>query len=554
MEPEFPNSPSGALDPDEMLANVYRRGGRLKLRRRVTAIGMAMATAGAAAGLLLTLIPGSSPHQVVSTGRTTPSTASTALASCPESPFVVKAPASGAVSPTPDFTSGAYRQLAAGQTAVLFSDRAPGDKEIWLTRGVDTSSFAVSVWAHGPNPLTPVAVLGNTAMLFPAGEGEPGARIPFRYPQVGAPNDPCERYQLQAIGLDDYTLIQLAENIRATTGTPATSATTTPSLDNSVFTQPLAGPASATITASGLYVDILNLTATPVSSELNRVDPTSGRVEATAQLGAQFDQAVEISGSLWVTTSTTNNKTLIRLNPQTLAVTGRWTLGDTPDFTNSDMAVVGGGLWIAAGDRLLRLSLPDGSVTTSLSLPGADTSSVTTNPQGTILVDAEAKAGSGAVQRRDPTTGRLLASFPMNGVTAPRLTGIIGSSVWVSESTGMMGYVERLDATSMQPSAEDLTNCRDGYMGPTCISGTNGITATAANGLIWITQVAGGSSRNYCAIPSSGKALASLTLPQPDEDSIAAIGPNDIYYAYYATNANHLGRQALPTGCQPSSS
>ena len=188
----------------------------MKLRRRVATAGMALAAAGAAAGLAFTFIPGSSTHQKVSKGRTPLSTVPSSSASCPQSPFVVKSPAIGSLAATPDFTTGAYRHLDVGQTAVLFSDRAPGEKSITLTRGVDNDAFAISVWSHGPMPLTPVTVLGSSSLLYPAGDGEPGPRIPFRYPMRVAQSDACGRYQLQALGVDNNALLQIATSIEGT--------------------------------------------------------------------------------------------------------------------------------------------------------------------------------------------------------------------------------------------------------------------------------------------------------------------------------------------------
>lgn len=75
---------------------------------------------------------------------------------------------------------------------------------------------------------------------------------------------------------------------------------------------------------------------------------------------------------------------------------------------------------------------------------------------GTILLDGEAEDGGGAVQRRDPLTGRLLATSPqLIGVVEPWIGGVIDSGVWISEASGHMGYAERLDLTTLKP--EPLT-------------------------------------------------------------------------------------------------
>jgi hypothetical protein len=138
----------------------------------------------------------------------------------------------------------------------------------------------------------------------------------------------------------------------------------------------------------------------------------------------------------------------------------------------------------------VHLSLPGGQITASIALPGAAGSDLSANAAGTILVAGEADSGGrGAVQRRDPTTGALVASHPMMGVSPPAVTGPAGSAVWVSEATGMMGYVQRLDAATM--TAEGSA-CREGGTTSTCVQGTSDVTARLASGLLWITQIAGG--------------------------------------------------------------
>ena len=235
--------------------------------------------------------------------------------------------------------------------------------------------------------------------------------------------------------------------------------------------------------------------------------------EAISAPGAGFDQPLEAAGSLWVTTSAAAGEELLRLDPQTLQVTGRWPLGGLANqaWAAHDLAVVGGRLWVAAGNRLLQVALPAGGVTLTVPLPGAYSSDVAADAAGTILVDGQANSsGTGAVQRRNPTTGALLASHPMSGVAAPVVAGVVGPSVWVSEATGMMGYVERLDATTLSPSPSDRSTCQEGKSTPTCLFGTNGITVTLADRHVWITQTNGGNARNYCANASTGQILGTL--------------------------------------------
>lgn len=558
MDPEFPNRPPGALGPDDMLERVHKRGTRLRRRRQMGVTGLTLVAAGTAAAVVWAAVPAPVPHRIVSTAETPSSTAPPSPNSCPPSPFTISPAAAGSLSATPDFTSGSYRGLDKGQTVVLFADDAPTDKSITLTRGVDTNSFAVSIWSHGPKPLVSVTVLGTVTDLYPAGDGTPGARIPFRYPETGSQTNPCQRYQLEGVGIDDAALVKIAQGLKVVgTGSAPTAPPTTqpPTLESGVFGQPLSGLANVTVTGGWLYIATQQTAASAVvTSKLERVDPATGRVEATAQLGALFVQAIYTNGSLWVTTSSASGLTLLRFDPTTLQSTGHWSLGATPQQTGSgSMAAAGGGLWVSGGDRLLRVSPSKGSVTLSIPLPGAVGSDVAADSAGTILVDGRLNPGGAAVERRDPATGALLASHPTTGgPTPPLVTAVVGSSAWMSQATGMAGYVERLDATTLQPSATDVASCRDGISTPTCIEGTNGITATTANGLVWITQSAGGSNLNYCADPSTGKVLAPLPLPQLPEDTVVAIGPTDFYFTEYNAGAYHLEYKPIPQACQAS--
>ncbi len=321
-----------------------------------------------------------------------------------------------------------------------------------------------------------------------------------------------------------------------------------------VFGQPLLMPQVAA-TAAGLYVAWqVSRPGSVVRSELARVDAATGRVEAARYLGAAFEQAVLAAGALWVATaigSFSAAQTLLRLNPDTLEVTGRWRVGTGGERLGVAhlLVVAGGGLWVAGGNRLLHLSLPDGTITASIALRGAASSDLSANAAGTVLVVGEAASGGrGAVQRRDPVTGALLASFPMMGVTAPTVAGPVGSAVWVSEASGMMGYVQRLDAATMTAQG---SACQEGGTTSTCVEGTNDVTASLAGGLLWVTQIAGGPARNYCADPATGREIAPLQLPQPAQDEVVAITPDRIYYAAPGPGAGqYLRQEGIPSACR----
>jgi hypothetical protein len=189
----------------------------------------------------------------------------------------------------------------------------------------------------------------------------------------------------------------------------------------------------------------------------------------------------------------------------------------------------------AAAGNLIRLSLPSGQVTARLRIPGADSSTVAADASGTMLLVGEAREGIGALQRRDPISGAVQASTPTWGVAAPHVAGAIGDSVWISESTGMQGFVERLDASTLHPDRRTL------------VEGSNAIHATLANGLVWITQPDGGTAHNYCADPRTARVLAPLTAVVASAADVLAVDAQHIYYAP-PTGAS-ISTVPLPEAC-----
>jgi len=291
-----------------------------------------------------------------------------------------------------------------------------------------------------------------------------------------------------------------------------------------------------------------------VRSELARVDAMTGRIEASQLFTGSIHQVLEARGSLWAvaeSSSTAATETLLRLNPGTLRVSRRQRVGIGGEYpwAAQILVVAAGWLWAAGGDRLLRVSLRTGAITASIVLPEAASSDVSANAAGTVLIVGAADVGGrGTVQRRDPSTGRLLASHRVEGVAAPTVAGPAGSAVWISEATGMMGYVQRLDAASLR--AEGST-CEEGRLTATCVPGTNGISAHIASGLLWITQANGGRQRNYCADPVSGLVLASIRLPRPTQDIVLGIAADRIFYAAPGVRAGEFLRQEpAPSACR----
>jgi len=299
-----------------------------------------------------------------------------------------------------------------------------------------------------------------------------------------------------------------------------------------------------TVTGGRLYVtwQVNAATAAVPRFELTRVDQADGAIEAALPLIAgQAGTPLSAGGWLWVPVATPSGESLLRLNPVDLARAGELSIRGVPDpGTNggSHLAVADGSLWVADGGRLLRVSLKTGQLVTTIPLAGAATSGVAANKNGTVLVVTEGTDGGlGQVQRRNPVSGTVMASYQMIGVAAPEIGGVIESGVWIAEPTGMMGYIERFRAAGLAPDPA------------TQLEGTNGIRVRVASGLVWITEGAN-PSHDYCADPVTGHVLARLPLPDPFQDGVLAVSSRYVYYDSPADHGFYLERLTVPAACR----
>ena len=248
---------------------------------------------------------------------------------------------------------------------------------------------------------------------------------------------------------------------------------------------------------------------------------------------------------------------LLRLNQRTLAVTGqvKVSAGISPYpgsyGGDSHIAFAGGLVWADGANRLIAVDPSTMAVRLAVTFKSADNfggeieSDVTASSDGRTLVVSEANSGVGTLQRRDPVTGALLASVPTSGVIAPVLAGIVSGSLWVSVPTGMMGYVERLDATTLQAAgalSPDADSAAD-------IEGSNGIRADLWGGELWVTNQAGGPGRNYCADPVTGQRRATSPLPDLNVDIPMAVADQREYYAIPTGDGFEIRWVPVPAAC-----
>jgi hypothetical protein len=290
-----------------------------------------------------------------------------------------------------------------------------------------------------------------------------------------------------------------------------------------------------------------------VLSELMRVDPVSGRVGAVRRLASAFDQALLSHDVLWATTTRGQTSWLWQLDPGSLAVRSKQLLpgsGRGPSGgIGATIALAGGWLWVGSWDRLDRVSPVSARVTASVPVQGAHGIDVAADAAGRVLIDSEGQQRA-RVQRRDPATGRLIAQSPIyQGASKPYIGGIFAGGVWISEAGGMMGYVQRLAVGTVRPTSFAGAQPHPGITAPPSIFGTNGISARVLDGILWVTQVAGGPQRNYCGDPLTGRSRAPLALgPQA---LVLTVGAGSVYYVPDASRltAEELARATIDPRC-----
>jgi len=347
-----------------------------------------------------------------------------------------------------------------------------------------------------------------------------------------------------AAGTTARTVAAARSEAAAPPGSPAPPAPASPSAaPGGIFTTRFVNP-SLTFTGGSLYLTWqASAQAYPPRMTLSRVDRATGAIMASNTFSPGFVSApLYAAGWLWVTDDPASvaDLLLLRLDPRTLMVTGELSVGSHPSGgvgTGGHIAFAGGSIWVDGAGQLVRVS--PGTVAAELTIPqpGADSAEVAASPDGGTLIVSEADSGAGAIQRRDPVTGALEASYPMLGTVAPLIGGVSGTGVWVREPTGMLGYIERFQTATVTPQAA------------TRVEGSNGIGASVWDGALWVSDEAAGSALNYCADPATGRRLATLPLPDLAQDYLMTVAGGLIYYSAPASDGFAIRTVPVPAAC-----
>jgi hypothetical protein len=144
----------------------------------------------------------------------------------------------------------------------------------------------------------------------------------------------------------------------------------------------------------------------------------------------------------------------------------------------------------------------------------------------------------------------------MDGLFTPTISGVIGDDVWLSVATGNEGYTQLYDATDLRVSGQPCDErtatcpCDEGQSTATCITGDNHISAQVTDGRLWVTQPAGGPTRNFCS-DIDGHVLA--TLPVPSAENILAVGSRYLFVADPQSSSADKGQTVseieIPAAC-----
>ena len=302
-------------------------------------------------------------------------------------------------------------------------------------------------------------------------------------------------------------------------------------------------------TADGL--DVALEQGTSGRDTLERLAQPSGRVLARRDLGASLDASLSFGGVLWVlSTSVTRGpvtSALWRLDPRTLAVRSRQTLTGFRAASvgpGQALAVAGGKLWLAYGDRLVHVDPATGKLGGGVTIARARVLGITAGLGGrTLVLSAGDGRGRGWIQERNAATGAFEASSGnYGGVLLPVLGGVSGDRLWISEATGMMGYAQAVSLRTLRPLRTPALPRET----------TNGIEVRVAGGVLFVTD-GGVPQANYCGDPATGAARLPLPPAVGDGGYLFTVRSGRIYYRGRSTTRDPSGpllSAPVPAACR----
>ncbi|HEY3208226.1 MAG TPA: hypothetical protein VGL18_00300 [Actinomycetota bacterium] len=251
-----------------------------------------------------------------------------------------------------------------------------------------------------------------------------------------------------------------------------------------------------------------------------RFDPRTGTAMFGPVIKGAHDLAVA-GGWLWVSGGGVLDygqpatRFLYRLDPATLQVLQRLALPEPPN----PLAPTPAGMWVGASEALYLIDPATGHIDRTISLKMA-VGQISIDEQDGILYDSTHPPGDAtiqAIEERDPATGALrLRSNVERGALAMNSLAAVPDGVWAAYATGMMGSVDLFDASNLHRLA--VWNGAE-------MTGTNGIRADLADGILWVSDAMTGALA--CADPATGAFRALVprsSVSQYGTSNVVAVG------------------------------
>jgi YVTN family beta-propeller protein len=193
-------------------------------------------------------------------------------------------------------------------------------------------------------------------------------------------------------------------------------------------------------TPRGLAVDSNSVWVTnSADGTVSQVDVKTLKVMRTIGIAAQASDAVEADGRVWVATGSDN--TLVSIDARSGGVQERLKLSDDPSASAYALAAEGGVLWVASGNRLLKV---DQSTNTIVSGRGAQAHfgvhDVAVGAGAIWLADT-----SETVARLSPRDGRVTGLLHLGEIPASLQFGYGAVWVVVPEPNRPMAALWRVD-------------------------------------------------------------------------------------------------------------
>lgn len=236
-----------------------------------------------------------------------------------------------------------------------------------------------------------------------------------------------------------------------------------------------------------------------------RFDSTTSAIDSSRPIsGGQggVDRLAMAGGSLWASTgslSAGTGRILYRLDARTLDVRDRLRM---PGPTGP-LAAVPAGLWAAAGRGVVLIDPETGETIRTVAFAGR-AELIVADPSGQRLyvsTTAPVRDDATPIIELDATTGAILARAwrCCADLHGPSGLSAAPDGVWVTAPTGMMA---------------SLTFLREGDLHEAAVfapGGSNGLTAYAARGLLWVVDLLGG---YYCADAATGKVVGHVGIKE----------------------------------------